>query len=107
MCHAVEEERKLRVAEEKIQAEENERKRLEELKLQSDRRDFRVAEIERLRTEYSKLLDDLKSKELQYIAEESLEVCFIRVFSCYCNLFDVFNNTARKYQLDQVQEPQR
>jgi len=68
-----EEERKIKLAEEKKIAEEMEKRRLEELRIKAEHRKKREAELSRLNEEYVSVLDDLKSKELQLMAEERQE----------------------------------
>ena len=68
-----EEDRKIKLAEEKKIAEEMEKRRLEELRIKAEHRKKREAELSRLNDEYVSVMDDLKSKELQLMAEEKQE----------------------------------
>ena len=68
-----EEDRKIKLAEEKKIAEEMEKRRLEEVRIKAEHRKKREAELSRLNEEYVSVLDDLKGKELQLMAEEKQE----------------------------------
>jgi hypothetical protein len=68
-----EEDRKIKAAEEKKIAEEMEKRRVEELRIKAEHRKKREAELSRLNDEYVSVMDDLKSKELQLMAEEKQE----------------------------------
>lgn len=65
-----EEERKAKLAEEKRLNEEAERKRLEDLRIQEERRIFRENELSRLLEEQKKLIDENMTREQRLIAEE-------------------------------------
>jgi hypothetical protein len=58
----------------KKQAEEVERKRLEELRIRDERRAFRERELGRFVIESAALLDKSTTREYQYVAEVSHEV---------------------------------
>lgn len=74
-----EEERKLKIAEDKRNAEEAEKRRLEQLRIEAEQKNAREQELQRLREEFDILTDDLKSKELQLLAEEKREVSHILI----------------------------
>ena len=65
-----EEERKQKIVEEKKQAELAEQQRIEALKIESERQDFRVKELARLHAEYDALIERMKDKEYQRKAEQ-------------------------------------
>ncbi len=69
-----EEERKAKIAEEKRQAEEREKRRQEEAKIAAEQKAIREKELERWKTEYDEILDDLKYKHQQLLNEEKAEV---------------------------------
>ena len=69
-----EEERKQKILEEKRQAELAEQQRIEALKIEAERQDFRIKELSRLHSEYDDLLDRRKDKESQLKAEKLLYV---------------------------------
>ena len=75
-----EEERKAKIAEEKRLVDEAERLRLEELRIEAERRAFRVAELDRLAIEHYEMIDEMKNKENQRIAEQN------SVVSLKCNM---------------------
>jgi hypothetical protein len=68
-----EEERKAKLAEEKRLNEEAERKRLEDLRIQEERRVFRENELSRLLEEQAKLNDENVTRFQRLIAEEEYE----------------------------------
>lgn len=69
-----EEERKAKIAEDKKNAEDAEKRRLEQLRIEAEHKTAREQELARLNAEYADITDELKSKELQLIAEEKQEV---------------------------------
>lgn len=87
-----EEERKAKEILAKKQAEDAEKQRLEDLRIDSERKAFREAELERLTQEYTVYLDDLECRRVQMQAEESIEV------SKFCNyiLTLTFDSSDRK-----------
>ena len=75
-----EEERKAKIAEDKRNAEDAEKRRLEQLRVEGEQKNARELELQRLKEEFEAITDDLKSKELQLLAEEKREVCYILIF---------------------------
>ena len=69
-----EEERKAKILEEKKAAEDAEKRRLEQLKIEAEHKAARAIELTRLNAEFEEISDELKSKQLQLIAEEKREV---------------------------------
>jgi hypothetical protein len=69
-----EEERKAKAAEEKRQAEEREKKRLEDARIAAERKVVRGQDLERWKVDYEDLIDHLKSRHQQLLAEEKSEV---------------------------------
>jgi len=69
-----EEERKAKIAEDKKNAEDAEKRRLEHLHIESEHKNAREQELQRLQEEFEAITDELKSKELQLQAEEKREV---------------------------------
>lgn len=69
-----EEERKAKIAEDKKNAEDAEKRRLEQLRIESEHKNAREQELKRLQEEFEAITDELKSKELQLQAEEKREV---------------------------------
>jgi hypothetical protein len=68
-----EEERKAKILEDKRNAEDAEKRRLEQLRIEAEHKSQREAELLRLNAEYEEIVDEDKSKELQLIAEEKKE----------------------------------
>eukprot|EP01034_Spumella_vulgaris_P025885 gene25885-32391_t len=68
-----EEERKAKILEEKKLAEENEKRRLEELQIQAQQKAFREKELERLKDEHGRLLDELKRADSQRQSDERVK----------------------------------
>jgi hypothetical protein len=69
-----EEQRKAKIAEEKRIAEDNEKRRLEELRIQAEHKKSREAELERLNAEFAEVTDELTSAQQQLVAEEKRNV---------------------------------
>lgn len=93
-----EEERKARILEEKRQLEENERLRIEAIRKQAERDEFRTQELARLNAEYEELLDDLHYRQKLMMNEETIEVSEMMRFSwnmkkCWKlqHAYDIFN----------------
>lgn len=61
--------------ERKKQAELEEKRRLEEIRVAAERKALRAAELARLREEHVAYLDVLKEVQAQRAAEDALEVC--------------------------------
>ena len=83
---AEEEARKAKIAEEKRLAEEAERKRIEDLRIQEERKVFREEELARLHEEL-KVADDVNdTRDRQLTAEEKSQVHTLQwlSFNCYC-----------------------
>lgn len=78
-----EEERKAKIAEDKRNAEDAEKRRLEQLRVEGEQKNARELELQRLKEEFEAITDDLKSKELQLLAEEKREVCYILIFCLF------------------------
>ena len=69
-----EEERKEQAAQEKRLLEEAEKKRLDDLRIQAERKAFRTAELERLSVEYQTMTERLQEKQAEKKAQEFQEV---------------------------------
>ena len=76
-----EEERKQRDAEAKRVADEAEKLRVETLRIQTEKRAFRSAELENLEKEHIKLLDKLSEIDSKLVAEIAHEVAAHNHFS--------------------------
>ena len=76
-----EEEKKQRDAEAKRIADEAEKLRAENFRIQTERRAFRVAELAHLEVENIKLVDKLAEKDSKMTAEIAYEVTWIIHFS--------------------------
>ena len=74
-----EDDRKQRDAEAKVIADEAERLCLEHLRIQSDRREFRIAELASLNDENVSVLEKLSSLESRMTSEIFFEVIFKRM----------------------------
>jgi hypothetical protein len=72
-----EDEKKQKIAEDKRIADENEKQRLEKLRIQNEYNKQREIELNRFEEEFKQLDDDVKGKQLQFIAEKKKEVNFI------------------------------
>lgn len=79
-----EEERKAKIAEDKKNAEDAEKRRLEQLRIEAEHKHAREQELARLNVEYEDITDEQKSKELQLIAEEKREVCSLQLPLAIC-----------------------
>ena len=79
-----EEDRKAKIAEDKKNAEEAEKRRLEHLRIESEHKSAREQELKRLQEEFEAITDELKSKELQLLAEEKREVIYR--WSTFCEV---------------------
>ncbi len=72
---AEEDERKAKIIEDKRLAEEAEKNRIENLRIQLERKVFREAELARLGEENVLLSDILEARARQYKKEDAIEVC--------------------------------
>lgn len=61
----------------KKQAELEEKRRLEEIRVAAERKALRAAELARLRDEHVAYMDVLKEVQAQRAAEDALEVCMV------------------------------
>ena len=71
---AEEDERKAKIIEDKRLAEEAERNRIENLRIQLERKVFREAELTRLEEEHVLLSDLMEARVRQFKHEEAIEV---------------------------------
>jgi uncharacterized protein with von Willebrand factor type A (vWA) domain len=83
--------------EEKRRAAEEERQRLEQLRIQEEYRKQREEEVERLTKDYLDLLDRNLTKERQEVAEEKYEVLILILFFIFFHLLSSHACTLKLY----------
>jgi hypothetical protein len=84
-----EEARKAKILEDKRAAEAAEKQRLENIRIQNERKAFREAELARLAEEGVQLAELLEDRSKKAAAEESVEVCDDVFIIAACNFFNI------------------